>query len=47
MNDKAIARQLGVSERTAHRRVTSLLSRLGAESRFQAGVQAVRNGLMG
>ncbi len=47
MNDKAIARQLGVSERTAHRRVAGLMSRLGAESRFQAGVQAVRNGLMG
>ena len=46
MNDKAIARQLGVSERTAHRRVTPP-PRLGAESRFQAGVQAVRNGLMG
>jgi DNA-binding CsgD family transcriptional regulator len=47
MNDKAIARQLGVSERTAHRRVVGLMSRLGAESRFQAGVQAARNGLMG
>ena len=47
MNDKAIARQLGVSERTAHRRVAGLMTRLGAESRFQAGVQAARNGLMG
>ncbi len=47
MNDKAMGRQLGVSERTAHRRVAALMSRLGAESRFQAGVQAARLGLMG
>jgi DNA-binding CsgD family transcriptional regulator len=47
MNDKAIARQLEVSERTAHRRVTALMLRLGAESRFQAGVQAALRGLLG
>ena len=47
MNDKAIARQLGVSERTAHRRVAGLTARLGAESRFQAGVQGALRGLLG
>lgn len=46
MSDRAIGRQLEVSERTAHRRVTDLLTRLGAETRFQAGAQAVRHGLL-
>ncbi len=46
LTDKAIGRQLGVSERTAHRRVSELLARLDADTRFQAGVQAVRRGLL-
>lgn len=44
LKDETIARQLGVSERTLRRRVTSLLERLGATSRFQAGAQAIRRG---
>ncbi|MFC1416675.1 helix-turn-helix domain-containing protein [Streptacidiphilus cavernicola] len=44
LKDEAISRQLGISERTVRRRVTSLISRLGATSRFQAGAQAVRRG---
>lgn len=44
MTDQAIARHLGLSYRTARRRVAALMAALGAESRFQAGVQASRNG---
>ncbi|WP_225846593.1 LuxR family transcriptional regulator [Streptomyces sp. HPF1205] len=36
--DEAIARQLGMGLRTVQRRVQALLGRLGAASRFQAGV---------
>ncbi|MFI0898380.1 helix-turn-helix domain-containing protein [Streptomyces sp. NPDC020983] len=44
MKDEAIARQLGLSQRTYRRRVTDLMRRLGATSRFQAGTQAMRRG---
>jgi sugar-specific transcriptional regulator TrmB len=44
MKDEAILRQLGISERTLRRRISSLLGRLGATGRFQAGVQAARRG---
>lgn len=44
LKDEAVARQLGVSERTLRRRITALTLRLGATSRFQAGAQAVRRG---
>ncbi|HVE73804.1 MAG TPA: LuxR C-terminal-related transcriptional regulator [Mycobacteriales bacterium] len=43
-NDQRVARQLGVSQRTLARRITSLTARLGAESRFQAGVAAAGKG---
>ncbi|WP_420706755.1 hypothetical protein [Streptomyces sp. NRRL S-1824] len=39
-----MAPQLGLSERTLRRRITDLTTRLGATSRFQAGVKAVRRG---
>lgn len=42
--DDQIARRLGMSLRTVRRRVAELLAELGAESRFQAGVEAVRRG---
>ncbi|MEE1742624.1 LuxR C-terminal-related transcriptional regulator [Streptomyces sp. BE147] len=42
--DKAIARQLGVSVRTATRRVGALMRRLDAGTRFQAGVRARERG---
>lgn len=42
--DESIARQLGLSTRTVERRVRAMLDRLGAETRFQAGVQAARRG---
>ncbi|MFI7608939.1 LuxR C-terminal-related transcriptional regulator [Micromonospora sp. NPDC049366] len=44
LTDEAIARDLGVSKRTVHRRVSRLQELLGARSRFQLGVQASRRG---
>jgi DNA-binding CsgD family transcriptional regulator len=44
VKDEAIARQLGVSVRTARRRITELMARLKATSRFQAGLEASRRG---
>jgi DNA-binding CsgD family transcriptional regulator len=44
--DQAIARHLGVSDRTAHRRVRALMDSLGARTRFQAGIQAARRQLL-
>lgn len=44
--DEQIARALGISVRTVRRRVAELLDELGADSRFQAGVEAVRRGWM-
>lgn len=44
VTDDGIGRRLGISARTAHRRVRELMERLGARNRFQAGAQAVRFG---
>ncbi|GAB3450553.1 helix-turn-helix domain-containing protein [Actinophytocola sediminis] len=44
VKDGAVARQLGVSIRTARRRISGVLDRLGATSRFQAGREAERRG---
>jgi len=44
--DATIARQTGVSQRTVERRVRALMDQLGAGTRFQAGVQAARRGLL-
>lgn len=44
VKDEAIARRLGISNRTVSRRVNRLLERLGAANRFQAGLQAARQG---
>lgn len=44
LTDEAIANKLGVSPRTARRIAAELLERLGARSRFEAGVRAVQNG---
>jgi DNA-binding CsgD family transcriptional regulator len=43
-HDEQIARKLGISLRTVRRRVADLMSELGADSRFQAGAEAVRRG---
>lgn len=42
--DEQIARTLGIGLRTVRRRIASLMIELGAETRFQAGVEAVRRG---
>jgi DNA-binding CsgD family transcriptional regulator len=44
LTDGAIARHLGTHQRTVQRRVRELLDRLGAGTRFQAGLQAARRG---
>ncbi|GAA2130499.1 LuxR family transcriptional regulator [Kitasatospora kazusensis] len=44
LTDEAIAKRLGVSHRTARRLATELMERLGARSRFEAGVRAVQQG---
>jgi DNA-binding CsgD family transcriptional regulator len=42
--DEQVARTLGISLRTVRRRVADVLTDLGADTRFQAGVEAVRRG---
>jgi DNA-binding CsgD family transcriptional regulator len=46
LSDRGIARKLGVAERTVTRRVSRLFATLGAATRFQAGVEAGRRGLL-
>ncbi|MBQ0907028.1 hypothetical protein [Micromonospora sp. U21] len=46
LKDQAIARQLGMSTRTATRRVAVVLAKLGVQTRFQAGVRATVQGLI-
>ena len=44
--DESVARRLGISTRTLRRYTTSLCDRLGASSRFQLAVAAMRAGLI-
>jgi DNA-binding CsgD family transcriptional regulator len=44
LKDKAIAHHIGLSYSTTRRHITGLLERLGAQTRFQAGLQAARLG---
>ncbi|MEU0742732.1 hypothetical protein [Streptomyces sp. NPDC006134] len=44
ITDETIAKRLGVSPRTARRIANTLMTRLGARSRFQAGAMAVQVG---
>jgi len=44
VSDAAIARSLGLSERTTHRRIQRLMLSLGASTRFQACLLATRRG---
>lgn len=41
LSDEAIGRHLGISHRTMQRRMSALLKRLGATTRFQAGLRAI------
>lgn len=42
--DETIAKKLGVGVRTVRRHISSAMQKLGTESRFAAGVQAVKRG---
>ena len=42
--DEQIARTMGLSLRTVRRRISDLMIELGADTRFQAGAEAVRRG---
>jgi DNA-binding CsgD family transcriptional regulator len=44
LTDDGAAKRIGVSGRTARRMVAELMERLGARSRFEAGVRAARRG---
>jgi DNA-binding CsgD family transcriptional regulator len=44
LTDEAIGRQLGWHPRTVQRHVRHLMTELGAQTRFQAGLQAARRG---
>lgn len=44
LKDEVIARQLAISPRTVRRRLAQLQGRLGARTRFQAGLQAAKRG---
>jgi sugar-specific transcriptional regulator TrmB/DNA-binding CsgD family transcriptional regulator len=46
LTDEAIGRQLGVHTRTVRRHVRQLMDELDAGTRFQAGMQSVRRGLL-
>ena len=46
LSDRAIARELAVSPRTLSRQLALLTESLGVKSRFQAGMQAVKRGLL-
>jgi DNA-binding NarL/FixJ family response regulator len=44
--DTMIARQVRISQRTVERRLRAIMDELGATTRFQAGVQAAKRGLI-
>jgi DNA-binding NarL/FixJ family response regulator len=44
MTDEAAAKRLGVSLRTVRRQTASLMERLNASSRFEAGLKAAQRG---
>jgi DNA-binding NarL/FixJ family response regulator len=44
VTDETAAREIGVSVRHLRRRISRLMSMLGARSRFEAGVEAARRG---
>lgn len=47
LTDDAIARRVGMSERTLRRHIAAIMREMAAESRFQAGVAAALSGLVG
>ncbi|GAA2444377.1 hypothetical protein GCM10010433_52130 [Streptomyces pulveraceus] len=47
LKDEVVARRIGMGSRTFRRHMSSIMDKLGASSRFQAGVVAARVGLIG
>lgn len=47
LKDEAVVKRLAISHRTYRRRVRHLMDKLGARSRFEAGVLAERAGWVG
>ncbi|MGC7102899.1 helix-turn-helix transcriptional regulator [Amycolatopsis lurida] len=45
--DESIAVRMGVSVRTVRRMISTVMDRLGARSRFQAGARAAKSGWLG
>ncbi|MER6916543.1 helix-turn-helix domain-containing protein [Streptomyces sp. NPDC000594] len=46
LTDRAIARRLGVAQRTVERRMRRIMDTLGARTRLQAGLQAAHRGVL-
>jgi DNA-binding CsgD family transcriptional regulator/sugar-specific transcriptional regulator TrmB len=46
LTDQAIARRLGKAQRTVERRMQRIMALLSAKTRFQAGLQAARRGIL-
>jgi DNA-binding CsgD family transcriptional regulator/sugar-specific transcriptional regulator TrmB len=44
LTDEAAGRRLGLSPRTVRRKISGMMERLGASSRFEAGVKAAQHG---
>jgi DNA-binding CsgD family transcriptional regulator/sugar-specific transcriptional regulator TrmB len=44
MTDEVAAKRLGLGLRTVRRQMSAIMERLGAQSRFEAGVKAMQNG---
>jgi DNA-binding CsgD family transcriptional regulator len=44
LTDEAAGRRLGLSQRTVRRKISGMMERLGATSRFEAGVKAAQHG---
>ncbi|MDQ3991241.1 MAG: LuxR C-terminal-related transcriptional regulator [Actinomycetota bacterium] len=45
LKDEAVARQMGIAPRTMRRRLSGIMSQLGARTRFQAGMEICRRAL--
>ncbi|MEW2289604.1 LuxR C-terminal-related transcriptional regulator [Streptomyces sp. NPDC047841] len=43
MTDEAVAKRLGIGLRTVRRQMSAIMDRLGAQSRFEAGMKVARN----
>ncbi|WP_236652391.1 response regulator transcription factor [Streptacidiphilus neutrinimicus] len=44
LTDEAAGQRLGIADRTVRRQMASIMERLGATSRFEAGIKAAQRG---